>query len=68
MKEGYNLVMGINTGVQGEIKIDLRNINSYVITSLDYLLDHTAELLNMASAQRNLRDYHSSVEKVKETE
>lgn len=59
MREGYNLIAGINTISQGEMEIDVRGVNSYVVTSLDYLLDNTDELLRIASVQRQLRDSQS---------
>ena len=56
MKIGYNMIIGCNSEQQGTINLDLSKANSYVITSLDYLLDNTDELLIAADNHRKKRD------------
>lgn len=56
MKEGYNIVAGINVNLQGDPDFDVREKNSFVLTSLDYLLDETERLLSLAREVRRKRD------------
>lgn len=55
-KSGHCLIIGLNDRTQGRIKYDLDGCNSYVITSLDYLLDNTKQVLGFAEELRNKRD------------
>ena len=67
-KSGYCLIIGLNDRDQGQIKYDLDGCNSYVITSLDYLLDNAEQVLMFAEELRNKRDDNSEQTIIKEEE
>ena len=52
----FCMVVGINCLTQGDIEVNLEGCNSYVLTSLDYLLDQTEQVLSMAKELRHKRD------------
>jgi len=61
---GHCLIIGIDETTQGKMKLDLGDCNSYVITSLDYLLTQTEQVLMFAEELRAKRNL-SSVDTVK---
>ena len=71
MEEGYNIIAGINVNTQCGGSCDfgfIRGKNSFVITSLDHLLDETEKLLSMAREQRRKRDSQSSEQSARSDE
>ena len=63
---GHCLIIGLDERTQGRIKFDLNDCNSYVITSLDYLLNQTEQVLAFAEELRNKRDNSSEQKEIKQ--
>ena len=57
IQSGHHLIIGCDGPKQGSIVVtNFGETNSYVITGLDYVLDHTEEFLTAVKEQRDRRD------------